>query len=147
MLQDKVTQLSTDFGRLVGEVSALRSAAGIPTLSEEVSAVKTQIGQKLNDPVVEQLSPEFSELRNEVLTLKRQIPAMSSTVTPSQNRPLFSPLSGSRPFRCSICGSFQTFRVSSQSSERSNDHFCGGAVAMVSKHKNFIADVTVTQTL
>jgi hypothetical protein len=26
MLQDKVTQLSTDFGRFVGEVSALRSA-------------------------------------------------------------------------------------------------------------------------
>jgi hypothetical protein len=44
MLQDKVTQLSTDFGRLVGEVSALRSAStGIQTLSKEVSALKTQI--------------------------------------------------------------------------------------------------------
>jgi hypothetical protein len=44
MLQDKVTQLSTDFGRLVGEVSALRSAsAGIQTLSEEVLALKAQI--------------------------------------------------------------------------------------------------------
>jgi hypothetical protein len=38
MLQDKVTQLSTDFGRLVGEVSSLRSAsAGIQTLSKAFS--------------------------------------------------------------------------------------------------------------
>jgi hypothetical protein len=44
MLQDKVTQLFTDFGRLGGEVSALRSAAaGIQTLSEEVSALKMEI--------------------------------------------------------------------------------------------------------
>jgi hypothetical protein len=58
MLQNEVTQLSTDFGRLVGEVSALRSAAaGIQTLSEEVSA------------------------------LKMQITVMSPTGTPSQNRP------------------------------------------------------------
>jgi hypothetical protein len=43
-LQNKVTQLSTDFGRFVDEVSALRSAsAGIQTLSEEVSALKAQI--------------------------------------------------------------------------------------------------------
>jgi hypothetical protein len=63
ILQNKVTQLSTDFWRLVGEVSALRSAsAGIQTLSEEVSALKTQIAQKLNDPVVEQLSTDFNEL-------------------------------------------------------------------------------------
>jgi uncharacterized protein YdcH (DUF465 family) len=80
ILQDKVTQLSTDFGRLVGEVSALRSAsARIQTLSEEVSALKTQIGQKLNDPIIEQLSTEFSELRKEVLTLKAQIAPMSLT--------------------------------------------------------------------
>jgi chromosome segregation ATPase len=56
MLQGKVAQLSTDFGRLVAEFSALRSASpAIRTLSEEVSALKTQIGQKLNNPVVEQL--------------------------------------------------------------------------------------------
>jgi hypothetical protein len=42
MLQNKVTQFSTDFERLVGEVSALRSAAaGIQTLSEEVSILET----------------------------------------------------------------------------------------------------------
>jgi hypothetical protein len=42
ILQGKVTQLSTDFGRLVGEVSSLRSAAaGIQKVSEEVSALKT----------------------------------------------------------------------------------------------------------
>jgi hypothetical protein len=74
ILQDKVTQLSTDFGRLIDEVSALRSAsAGIQTLSEEVAALKTQIGQKLNDPVVKQLSLDLSELGKEVLTLKTQI--------------------------------------------------------------------------
>jgi hypothetical protein len=78
MLQDKVTQLSTDFGRLVGEVSALRSvSAGIQTLSKEGSALQTQIGQKLNGPVVEQLSTDFSELRKEVLIMKSQIAAMS----------------------------------------------------------------------
>jgi hypothetical protein len=33
ILEDKVTQLSTDFGRLVGEVSALRSAAMSPTVT------------------------------------------------------------------------------------------------------------------
>jgi hypothetical protein len=55
-LRDKLTRLSTDFGRLVGEVSARRSAsAGIQTLSEEVSALKMQSAQKLNDPVLEQL--------------------------------------------------------------------------------------------
>jgi uncharacterized coiled-coil protein SlyX len=74
ILQDKVTQLSTDFGRLFGEVSALRSAAArIDPLSEEVSALKTQIVQKLNAQVVKQLSTELSELRNEVLTLKTRI--------------------------------------------------------------------------
>jgi hypothetical protein len=57
ILQDKVTQLSTDFGCHVGEVSALHSAsARIQTLLEEVSALKTQNAQKLNDLVVEQLS-------------------------------------------------------------------------------------------
>jgi hypothetical protein len=33
ILQDKVTQLSTDFERLVGEVSALRSAVMSPTVT------------------------------------------------------------------------------------------------------------------
>jgi predicted CopG family antitoxin len=74
--QDKVTQLSTDFERLVGEVSALRSvAAGIQALFEEVFALKTQIGQNMNDPFFEQLSTDFIELRKEVLTQKRQIAA------------------------------------------------------------------------
>jgi archaellum component FlaC len=74
MLQDKVTQLSTDFGHLGGEVSALRSdSAGLQTLSEEVSALKTEIEQKLNDAVVEQLSTDFIELRKEVLTLKVEL--------------------------------------------------------------------------
>jgi signal transduction histidine kinase len=44
ILEDKVTQLSTDFRRLVGEISSLRSAAvGIQTLSEEISVLNTQI--------------------------------------------------------------------------------------------------------
>jgi hypothetical protein len=71
ILEDKVTQLSTDFGRLVGEVSALQSAsAGIQTLSKEVSVLKRQLGQQLNDPVVPQLSTNFSELRKEVSAMK-----------------------------------------------------------------------------
>jgi hypothetical protein len=44
VLESEVRRLSTDFERLVGEVSALRSAsAGIQTLSEEVSALQTRI--------------------------------------------------------------------------------------------------------
>jgi hypothetical protein len=86
LLPNKVTQFSIDFGRLVREVSSLRSAAaGIRTLSENVSAQKTQIEDKLKDPIVEQLSTEFNELGKEVLTLKGQIAGMFPTVTPSQN--------------------------------------------------------------
>jgi hypothetical protein len=41
VLQSEVRKLSTDFGHLVGEVSGLQSAAaGIQTLSEEVSVLK-----------------------------------------------------------------------------------------------------------
>jgi hypothetical protein len=61
----------------VSEVSALRSASvSIEALSEALSVVKAQIVQKLNDSVVEQLSKEFSELRQELLTQKVQIAAM-----------------------------------------------------------------------
>jgi hypothetical protein len=46
-------RLSTDFGRLVGEVSALRSAAaGIQRLSYDVSTLKSQIAQKLSSRLV-----------------------------------------------------------------------------------------------
>jgi hypothetical protein len=46
MWQDKVIQLSTDFGRLVGEVSSLRFvAAGITILSAEVSSEKVRKGK------------------------------------------------------------------------------------------------------
>jgi hypothetical protein len=90
ILQSEVRQLSTDFGHFISEVSALRSAAaGIQTLLEEVSTLKTQIAQKLNDPVMEQLSTDFSKLRDEVLTLKAQIAAISPTLTPSHSSYLF----------------------------------------------------------
>jgi outer membrane murein-binding lipoprotein Lpp len=80
MLQDKVTQLSTDFWRFRGGVSALRSAAaGIQTLSKTISALKKEIAQNTKHPVVEQLSTEFSELRNQVLTLNAKITAITST--------------------------------------------------------------------
>jgi hypothetical protein len=57
MLNDKVTHLSTDLGRLLGQISALPSAsAGIQTLWKEVPALQTQMGrqqkQNLNDSVV-----------------------------------------------------------------------------------------------
>jgi CII-binding regulator of phage lambda lysogenization HflD len=86
------------FWDLVGEISALESAAvGIQTLLAEVSALKTEIGQKLklklklmlmlklklkqNDPVLEQLSTDCTELRKEVSTVRVEITAMSPTVT------------------------------------------------------------------
>jgi hypothetical protein len=52
VLQEKFAQLSTDFQRLAGEVSTLRS------------------------PVAQQFPMEVSELEREVLTLKTQIAAM-----------------------------------------------------------------------
>jgi hypothetical protein len=65
----------------------MNEITGIQTRSEEVSALKRQIPQKLNDPVVEQLSTDFRELRKEVLILKMRIAVMSRTITPSQNQP------------------------------------------------------------
>jgi hypothetical protein len=42
ILQDKVTQLSTDSGHLIGEVSAFRSvASGIEILSEDIPRLKS----------------------------------------------------------------------------------------------------------
>jgi hypothetical protein len=96
MLDDKATQLSTPFEHFIGGVSGLQSAAArIQRLLKEVSAQKTEIGQKLSDPVLEQFSRDFSELRKEVLTLKVPIAAMSRTVTASQNYP--PPLSPPAP--------------------------------------------------
>jgi hypothetical protein len=45
------------------------------------------MSQKLNDPVVEQFSTDFSAPQKEVLALKTHMIAMSPTVTPSQNQP------------------------------------------------------------
>jgi ABC-type transporter Mla subunit MlaD len=83
VLQNKLTQLSTNFGRLAGEFSTLRSAAAeIGTLSGDVSALKRQISAVLRDPVVQQLSMDLSELRKEVLALKCQIAAVPPTAVP-----------------------------------------------------------------
>jgi hypothetical protein len=96
--------------------------------------MKTQIAQKLNDPVVEQLSREYIELQKQVLTLKADIAAMSLHLR--INYLLHFP-----PFRHLIGGSFRTFRRFSQSSARQRFPFCGKAAAMISKQKNFPADV------
>jgi hypothetical protein len=59
----KMTQLSTDFECLFGEVSGLESATmGIQPHSKEISAVKVQIAGVMSDPVVEELSTELNEL-------------------------------------------------------------------------------------
>jgi chromosome segregation ATPase len=51
VLQDKLKQLSTDFQRLAGEVSTLRSVgAEMRTLSGEVSALKEQIAGGSRSP-------------------------------------------------------------------------------------------------
>jgi hypothetical protein len=82
MWQDKVTPLSTDFGCFVGEISELQFApAGIQTLSEQISALKTWNAQELNHPVLEELSTDFIEFRKECLTQKTESAAMSLTVT------------------------------------------------------------------
>jgi hypothetical protein len=70
VLQSKLKQLSTDIGRLVGEVSTLRSAAmEMRTLSGDVSGLKEQIAAGLRERVVEQLSTKFDELREKVSIL------------------------------------------------------------------------------
>jgi hypothetical protein len=115
MLPNKVIQLSTDFGRLVREFSALRSApAGIQTLLEEISVLKTGNAQELNlnNSVVEQLPRNFIELRKVFVIQNSQIAAMSLTVTLSQNQspPPFraapQSLSPSHPLDASRIGHF-----------------------------------------
>jgi hypothetical protein len=84
ILQDELKQLSTDFGRLVGEVSTLRSAsAEIRTLSNEVSDLKEQIAVGLRERVAEQLSTKFDDLRKEVLALKLRIAGLPPPPVPS----------------------------------------------------------------
>jgi hypothetical protein len=76
VLQDKLKQFSTDFGRLTGEVSTLRSvAAEMRTLSDEVSGLKEQIAECLREPVGEQLSTKLDDLRRAVSVLWRLHPA------------------------------------------------------------------------
>jgi hypothetical protein len=74
MLQNKVTQLSTDCGHLLAEVSALQSASvAIQRLLKAVSPLEVRIGQKLKDWFFEQLSTHFTELQKEVFIVKTQI--------------------------------------------------------------------------
>jgi hypothetical protein len=81
MWQDKVSQLSTHFGRFGGEVSGLQFAStGIQTLSEQISTLRTRNAQERNHPVLEQLSTDFIEFRKEYLTQKTSIAALSLTV-------------------------------------------------------------------
>jgi hypothetical protein len=81
VLQDKLKQLSTDFGRLTGEVSTLRSvAAEMRTLSDEVSGLKEQIAAVLREGVAEQLSTKFDELRKDVSALKAHIAGLDSRI-------------------------------------------------------------------
>jgi hypothetical protein len=73
ILHDKVIQLFTDIG------------VGIQTHSAEVSALKTEIGQKVNDPIVEQFSTDCTELRKEVSTVRVEIAALSLTLISSES--------------------------------------------------------------
>jgi hypothetical protein len=53
VLQVTFTRLSAGFGRLAGDVTALRfAAAGMQSLSGDVAAVKAQIAARLPNPVV-----------------------------------------------------------------------------------------------
>jgi hypothetical protein len=74
---------------LVGEVSALGSdAVRIQSLLVEISARKIQIRQKLklkqNDPVLEQLSTDCTQLRKEVSTVKVEIAVLSPILISSE---------------------------------------------------------------
>jgi hypothetical protein len=84
VLQDKLKQLSTDFRRLTGEVSTLRSvAAEMRTLSDEVSDLKEQLAAVLRERASEQLSTKFDDLRKEVLALKTQTAGLPPHPVPS----------------------------------------------------------------
>jgi hypothetical protein len=81
VLQDKLKQLSTDFGRLTGEVSTLRSvAAEVRTLSDEFSGLKEQIAAGLREGFAEQLSTKFDDVRREVSALKALIAGLDSRI-------------------------------------------------------------------
>jgi hypothetical protein len=72
ILEDKVTQLSTDFGRLVGEVSALRSAAMSPTVTPSQ-----------NQPPPP--SPAVSQLSQSITSTPSQKQAVAPSPAPSMN--------------------------------------------------------------
>jgi hypothetical protein len=111
VLQDKLKQLSTDFGRLTGEVSTLRSvAAEMRTLSDEVSGLKEQNAAGFHEGVCGTAFDRVSRPAKKKLRLRRNTLRGSCQVF-------------------SIRGSFRTVRRSSQSSV--SFRFCGGAVAMV----------------
>jgi hypothetical protein len=149
VLRDKVTRLSTDFECLVGEVSALRSAAaGIRTLSEEVSALKPQIAQKQsNDICVEsgleqravrrnsgsvpslfqRMLPGFESclclIRFDQLTLPLLPMASVSLVHPEETFTSFSECAAKVSKFCSPSGNSQARRIGSPLARVRAAHF------------------------
>jgi hypothetical protein len=103
-LQNKLKQLSTDFGHLAGELSALQSAAAENEgLSREVSALRTQIAAGSADPVSQQLSKELSEPQREVSALKTQIaPDFSGSDTKQISKEFDEPGKGISPLNAQI---------------------------------------------
>jgi hypothetical protein len=77
MLQDKVTQLSTDFERLVGEVSVLRSTAVIiDELSEAFSPAEMERSQKKFEQEMEEFQANIMEMFESPSTAARSPAAL-----------------------------------------------------------------------
>jgi hypothetical protein len=145
VLQSEFRQLSTNFERLEQNIATLRfTSAGIPALFGADSALKTRITKEIPTEV-----SDFGSMKTQIAGLTSPPPTRSTPLHPSRigRLPLRRRSRPPNPLRCSIRGSFRTFRRSSRCSEESNSTFCGGEIATVSLRKNFTADVTVTQTL
>jgi uncharacterized coiled-coil protein SlyX len=73
-VEEKLTQLATQFEQLSAEVSAQRTAsAEIAIISEEISALKAQVAAKQSDAALEKLPNKFQKLRKKVSGLKAQV--------------------------------------------------------------------------
>jgi hypothetical protein len=92
VLQDKLKQLSTDFGRLAGGNlnTAVCCSGKCGALSCEVSSLKTRIAAGLREWVAEQLSTKFNELRKDPSVPKTQIVGLPPHSTPSFDSQIIS---------------------------------------------------------
>jgi hypothetical protein len=145
------------FSKFAARLSEFWSSMGFQEAADadargRIAALEEKAEQRDCDIAV--LQDKFKQLSTAVGRLSEEASALRSAAAPPVATPSGQPIPPapqptppSRPLRCSVRGSFRTFRRSSQSSGGSVFRFCGGAAAMVSKDENLTADATTAQTL